>query len=172
MNWELFTAFLLITAVLVVTPGPIVTLVIATGASQGIRAALTTVAGTTLGNAILLAAIAFGFGAWLIVGSLVEFSSRLRLGRAPFADSLRRLKATPRASLGMTIAHTALGFVVLGAVATSVSTPLISAAKLSGIINRLGAVRRFCEMRSTTGMKMATTAVELIREPRPPTAAK
>jgi threonine/homoserine/homoserine lactone efflux protein len=60
MNWELFTAFLLITAVLVITPGPIVTLVIATGASQGIRAALTTVAGTTLGNAILLAAIAFG----------------------------------------------------------------------------------------------------------------
>jgi hypothetical protein len=27
MNWELFTAFLLITVVLVVTPGPIVTLV-------------------------------------------------------------------------------------------------------------------------------------------------
>ena len=59
----------------------------------------------------------------------------------------------------------------LGAVATSVSIPLISAAKLSGIISRLGAMPRFCEMRSTTGMKMATTAVELIKEPRPPTAA-
>ena len=32
MNWELFAAFFLITVVLVVTPGPIVTLVIATGA--------------------------------------------------------------------------------------------------------------------------------------------
>ena len=31
MNWELFAAFLLITAILVITPGPIVTLVIATG---------------------------------------------------------------------------------------------------------------------------------------------
>ena len=40
MNWELFAAFLAITMVLVVTPGPIVTLVIATGASQGVRAAL------------------------------------------------------------------------------------------------------------------------------------
>ena len=59
----------------------------------------------------------------------------------------------------------------LGAVATSVSIPLISAAKLRGIISRLGAMPRFCEMRSTTGMKMATTAVELIKEPRPPTAA-
>ena len=60
MNWELFAAFLLITMILVITPGPIVTLVIATGASQGMRAALITVAGTTLGNAVLLTAIAFG----------------------------------------------------------------------------------------------------------------
>ncbi len=60
MNWELFGAFLVITAVLIVTPGPIVTLVIATGVSQGVRAALVTVAGTSIGNALLLAAIAFG----------------------------------------------------------------------------------------------------------------
>jgi homoserine/homoserine lactone efflux protein len=58
MNLELLTAFLLITTVLIVTPGPIVTLVISTGVTQGSRAALTTVAGTTLGNALLLAAIA------------------------------------------------------------------------------------------------------------------
>jgi len=60
MNWELFAAFLLITMVLVVTPGPIVTLVIATGASRGIRAGLITVVGTTIGNALLLAVIAGG----------------------------------------------------------------------------------------------------------------
>jgi homoserine/homoserine lactone efflux protein len=60
MNWELFAAFLVITSIMVITPGPIVTLVIATGASQGIRAALITVVGTTLGNAILIATIAFG----------------------------------------------------------------------------------------------------------------
>jgi threonine/homoserine/homoserine lactone efflux protein len=60
MNVQLFTAFLLITFVLIIMPGPIVTLVISTGATRGVRAALTTVAGTTLGNAILLAAIALG----------------------------------------------------------------------------------------------------------------
>src|SRR5947209_5279141 len=60
MNWELFAAFLVITAVLVITPGPIVTLVIATGAREGTRAALTTVMGTNSGNAVLLTAIAFG----------------------------------------------------------------------------------------------------------------
>src|SRR5208337_1521721 len=60
MNAELFAAFVLITVVLIVTPGPIVTLIISTGATQGSRAALTTVAGTTFGNALLLSAIAFG----------------------------------------------------------------------------------------------------------------
>src|SRR5471032_2822999 len=50
MNLELFSAFLLITFVLV----------IATGATQCTRAALITVAGSTLGNALLIGAIAFG----------------------------------------------------------------------------------------------------------------
>ena len=62
MNIELFTAFLLITIVLIITPGPIVTLIISTGVLQGRRAALTTAAGATLGNAVLLAAIASALG--------------------------------------------------------------------------------------------------------------
>jgi homoserine/homoserine lactone efflux protein len=81
MNWELFAAFLLITFVLVITPGPIVTLVIATGASQGIRAALTTVAGTTLGNAILLAAIAFGLS-WVLNNAAALFEVLRWVGAA------------------------------------------------------------------------------------------
>lgn len=60
MNYQLFSAFLLITLILVLTPGPIVTLVISTGATRGTRAALTTVAGSTVGNALLIAAIALG----------------------------------------------------------------------------------------------------------------
>jgi homoserine/homoserine lactone efflux protein len=72
MNMQLFTAFLLITLVLVVTPGPIVTLVISTGATRGMRAALTTVAGTTLGNAFLLLAIALGLS-WVLANALVLF---------------------------------------------------------------------------------------------------
>jgi threonine/homoserine/homoserine lactone efflux protein len=76
MNWELFAAFLVITTVLIVTPGPIVTLVIATGASQGIRPALTTVAGCSVGTALLLAAIAFGLN-W-ILRNAVELFELLR----------------------------------------------------------------------------------------------
>ena len=65
MNWELFTGFLLLTIVLVLTPGPIVTLVISTGATKGVRAALVTVAGTSSGNAVLIAAIALGL-TWVL----------------------------------------------------------------------------------------------------------
>ena len=72
MNVQLFTAYLLITLVLVVTPGPIVTLVISTGATRGVKAALVTVAGTTLGNALLLTAIAFGLG-WVLANAMILF---------------------------------------------------------------------------------------------------
>src|SRR3990167_7340493 len=76
------------------------------------------VAATAIDGRASLAAVAFGFGVWLIAGSLLEFADRLRLGRAPVAETLRRLRATPRAALGMTIAHAGMGVVVLGAVGT------------------------------------------------------
>ena len=47
MNLHLFAGFLLITVVLLLTPRPIVTLMISTGATRGVRAGLVTVAGTS-----------------------------------------------------------------------------------------------------------------------------
>src|SRR5437763_1440551 len=44
------------------------------------------VAAVVVDSRSALAAIAFGFGVWLIVGSVVEFASRLRLGRTPWAE--------------------------------------------------------------------------------------
>jgi homoserine/homoserine lactone efflux protein len=76
MNWELFVAFLLINVVLLLTPGPIVTLVVATSASKGLRAGLITVAGTSTGNAVLVAAIAFGLG--FILNNAVSLFEILR----------------------------------------------------------------------------------------------
>ena len=81
MNWDLFAAFLFITVILFITPGPIVTLVIATGASQGVRAALTTVAGTSLGNAVLLTAIAFGLN-WVLQNAVELFEVLRWVGAA------------------------------------------------------------------------------------------
>ncbi len=67
------------------------------------------VAATAIDGRATLAALAFGFGVWLILGSLIELAQRLvRTG----------FRLPPRAALGMTIAHAALGVVVLGAVGT------------------------------------------------------
>ena len=67
------------------------------------------VAATAIDGRATLAALAFGFGVWLIVGSLGELAQRLaRTG----------YRMPPRASLGMTIAHAGMGVVVLGAVGT------------------------------------------------------
>ncbi|MNJ74440.1 hypothetical protein D3C77_713750 [compost metagenome] len=49
--------------------------------------------------------------------------------------------------------------------------PLISPAKASGIIRRLGLMRSRAAMPMTIGMKIATTPVELITEPRVATAS-
>jgi threonine/homoserine/homoserine lactone efflux protein len=64
VNWHLFSAFLVITVILFLTPGPIVTLVLATAATRGVRAGLMTVLGSTTGNAVLLALIASGLS-WI-----------------------------------------------------------------------------------------------------------
>jgi threonine/homoserine/homoserine lactone efflux protein len=81
MNYHLFSAFLLITFVLVIVPGPIVTLVIATGATRGARAALITVIGTTAGNAVLLACIALGLN-WILRTSAEVFDVLRWIGAA------------------------------------------------------------------------------------------
>ena len=67
------------------------------------------VAATVIDSRSALAAIAFGFGVWLIAGSLSGFVERVKSGR---------LRTLPRAFLGMTIAHAGMGVVVLGAVGT------------------------------------------------------
>jgi homoserine/homoserine lactone efflux protein len=74
MNWQLFAGFLLITLLLILVPGPIVTLVISTGATRGMRAALITVAGTSTGNAVLLAAIALGLD-WVLGHAIYLFEA-------------------------------------------------------------------------------------------------
>src|ERR1700682_3639350 len=72
MNWQLFAGFLVITIVLILTPGPIVTLLISTGATRGVRAGLVTVAGTSTGNALLLASIALGLN-WVLSHAIYLF---------------------------------------------------------------------------------------------------
>ncbi|WP_340115897.1 LysE family transporter [Pelagibius sp. 7325] len=60
VNPELFAGFLFAVVVLILMPGPIVTLVIANSLAYGQRTGLATVAGSSSGNALLVAAGALG----------------------------------------------------------------------------------------------------------------
>jgi len=79
VNWHLFAGFLALTIVLLLAPGPIVTLVISTAATRGTRAGLVTVAGTSTGNALLIAAIALGLG-WVLAHAVYLFEALRWLG--------------------------------------------------------------------------------------------
>lgn len=71
MNLHLFAAYCLAVAILVLIPGPVVTLVVANSLSHGSRSGLTTVAGASIGNAILLGATAVGLVAFFALLSEV-----------------------------------------------------------------------------------------------------
>jgi homoserine/homoserine lactone efflux protein len=81
MNWHLFAAFIAITMMLFLAPGPIVTLVIWTAATRGVRAGLVTVAGSTTGTALLLAAIVLGLS-WVLGHAAALFEALRWLGAA------------------------------------------------------------------------------------------
>jgi cytochrome c-type biogenesis protein CcmF len=83
-------------------------------------AALAALAGLWLADwKSALAALGVGLGVWVIAGALVEWASRIQLFRVALGDSLRRAFGLPRSFYGMTIAHAALGIVVLGITASS-----------------------------------------------------
>lgn len=67
VNPELFGAFLAAVLVIIVLPGPTVTLVVANSVAYGTRSGFATVAGTASGNALLLAIGAIGLDATMDV---------------------------------------------------------------------------------------------------------
>jgi threonine/homoserine/homoserine lactone efflux protein len=66
---ELYLAFVLASVLLALTPGPAMSLIMANGASFGVRAGLATVAGNTLGLALLVTATVLGMSSIMAVMS-------------------------------------------------------------------------------------------------------
>jgi threonine/homoserine/homoserine lactone efflux protein len=63
MSLELYLAYVAACVVLVIVPGPTVTLIVANSLTHGTRAGLINVAGTQLGLAVMIAVVAVGLGA-------------------------------------------------------------------------------------------------------------
>jgi threonine/homoserine/homoserine lactone efflux protein len=108
MSIEIYLAFVLATALLIIFPGPNVTLIIASGIKDGRRAALLAVAGSNAGLAVQLSLAVFGMTSLMLL--LAEWFEWLRwagvaylvwLGwkqwRASFADTIKDV-AVPQAA--------------------------------------------------------------------------
>jgi len=67
----------------------------------------------------VLAVLAMGLAAWLIVGTLAEWADRIKLFRAPLGDSFRRARGLPRSAHGMTLAHAGLAIAMAGMTAAA-----------------------------------------------------
>ncbi len=66
-----------------------------------------------------LAPFGIGIGVWLIFGAISEIAFRVKAFRASWQEVFRRIRNLPRAAYGAALAHTGLGVMVLGIVATS-----------------------------------------------------
>lgn len=62
----------------------------------------------------ILAPIGAALAAWLVLGAASEIADRIRLGRAPLAESLRRGRNLPGADWGKALAHAGLGITIFG----------------------------------------------------------
>ncbi|MFC3227114.1 heme lyase CcmF/NrfE family subunit [Marinibaculum pumilum] len=65
------------------------------------------------------AALGLGLAAWLAAGTLTEWAERIRLFRAPPAESWRRAGHLPRAAWGMTVAHLGMAMLIAGITVSS-----------------------------------------------------
>ncbi|MCB1469493.1 MAG: cytochrome c biogenesis protein CcsA, partial [Rhizobiaceae bacterium] len=67
----------------------------------------------------VLAYLSVALAAWLLFATLREWALRIRLFDVSLTDALRRARNLPRASHGMTLAHTGLAVAILGFVGSS-----------------------------------------------------
>jgi cytochrome c-type biogenesis protein CcmF len=62
----------------------------------------------------LVGIVGMAMAAWLFAGTLAELATRIRLFKAPFAESRRRLAGLPRSAWGMSLAHAGLAVAIAG----------------------------------------------------------
>jgi threonine/homoserine/homoserine lactone efflux protein len=119
MSPELFLAFIGVTTILFLTPGPSMTLILANGAAHGVRAGIITVLGNAAGFAVLIVLVLAGlhlvvrhFENWFPVVCYAGAAYLFWLGISYFRKSLRYAQAgdqKPPASRG---SHFLSGIVV------------------------------------------------------------
>jgi len=87
----------------------------------------------------VLAILAFGFAAWLVLATVQEWAWRVRLGNASLSESLRRARYLPRSSYGMSLAHAGLAIAIFGFVGSTVwKSESVTAADIGATVEIAG----------------------------------
>ena len=120
------------------------------GAAQRLGVAMAAALGAAALSYVLaggegvLAPLAIGVGAWLVIGGAVDLAERARLFRASFRTSLSRLAGLPRSAFGTALAHAGVGISVIGIVsATAYQSERIAALRPGESLDLAGYVLRF-----------------------------
>lgn len=99
-----------------------------------------------------LAPFGMALAIWIILGSLIEFSDRIKLFRTSLGNSFERMKGLPRSAFGMSFAHIGLGIVLAGIVSmTAWKEELVRTASPGETIAFAGYEFRFNNVRQVPG---------------------
>jgi threonine/homoserine/homoserine lactone efflux protein len=82
MSVELYATYLIACLIIVIVPGPTVTLIIANSLKHGTRAGLSNVAGTQLGLAIMIAVVGIGLSS--VIAAMGQWFDWIRLAGAAY----------------------------------------------------------------------------------------
>jgi cytochrome c-type biogenesis protein CcmF len=100
----------------------------------------------------VLAPVGMAISAWLIVGTLAEYGTRISLFRVPLGQSFSRARNLPRSAHGMALAHIGVGVVVAGIVAMSAwRVELIQVMKPGESISLAGYRLEFVDVERAAG---------------------
>jgi len=67
----------------------------------------------------VLAYLTIAISTWLLLSTLLEWAGRIRLGKVPMRESMRRARNLPRSAHGTTLAHAGLAVVMFGFVGST-----------------------------------------------------
>ena len=116
MSLELYAAYLLACAVMVMVPGPTVTLIVANSLKHGLRAGLLNVLGTQVGEGLIIAAAGIGLAS--LIETMGQWFDWLRLAGAAYLIWLgwKMIRSSGTASDGALPRPPRGGFVMQGCV--------------------------------------------------------
>jgi cytochrome c-type biogenesis protein CcmF len=113
--------------------------------------------------------LGLGLAAWVGTAVIVEFAERVRLFRAPFADTIRRARHMPRASYGMSIAHFGLAVSIAGFSASAFDQQAINAVHAGSSVKIAGYTLQFVGVDPVRGanFRAQRATVAVMRDGQP-----